>query len=812
MRPSRLFSCALYVAVSVRAEGQERTQTADPQEVVDFYGKVQPLLAIHCAKCHGPEKPKAGLRLDVRESVLGKREGGDPVVLPGKSDRSELIKRVTSKDKEERMPPKGEALTAAEVRLLRKWIDQGATWPEKDDYWAFKPPAPVATPRVKDPRPVPNAIDSFILHKLESKGLGFSSPADKIALLRRAFADLVGMPPSPEEARAFLEDGAPDAYERLVDRLLADLRYGERWARHWLDLVRYAESDGFEYDRIRPHAWRYRDYVIRSFNEDKPYDRFVLEQIAGDELFPDDPDAWVATGFARLGPWDAVCKNEKHRWQEFLNDATDTTGAVFLGLTVGCARCHDHKYDRITQTDYFSLQAFFAGVRRDRKDLPAGGNDPVAFRRRFEEGQSGLKALHLEKKLLREKHALLVVMEKAAQGEPDEKLAATDDDVKKSIDKLDKKKAEEIDRQIKKLEADAEFYRPSAEATFDAGRDAPKTRLLWRGNLQSPGPEVAPAFIAALRGDRPPVDGKSRSALARWLASPENPMTARVMVNRLWRHHFGRGLVPTPSDFGRNGQAPTHPELLDWLAVEFMRSGWRLKAMHRLMMTSATFVQTSKGQAGAVADPENRLLWRANRRRLEAEAIRDGILAVSGRLNLKRGGPGVYPKISKEAMDVDKMPDLPKWGASPEEDGFRRTVYVFQRRSLMLPIVQAFDGADMSHTCAARDVTTVAPQALSLFNSEFTRGEALAFAERVARDVGEGRDRQVERAYRLALVRGPTTAEKERAWRFLDEHVGRRLKAAGSQAGAPPDVPAERAALANFCHVLLNTNEFIYID
>jgi hypothetical protein len=759
----------------------------DPPVVapVDFYGEIRPFLNIRCTMCHGGEKPKGGLRLDRRESILAGGESGEPAVVPGDAGRSLLIRLVTSNQADERMPAKGPPLTPQEVAKLRRWIDQGAKWPDQDDYWAFKPPRRPPVPEGN----AANPIDRFLR-------LPPAPSADKIVLIRRLYADLIGVPPAIAGTDAFMNDASPDAYGNLVDRLLADPRFGERWARHWLDLVRYAESDGFENDKIRPHAWRYRDYVIRSFNEDKPYDRFILEQIAGDEIFPDDPDALVATGFARLSPWDELCKNESQRRQDYLNDATDTVGSVFLGFTMGCARCHDHKYDRITQADYYSLQAFFAGSSRDRRDLPGGGRDPADYRKRHADMQARIAALKGERRALLEKHRALAVLEKLMSGAGDE-VQATDDEAKKQIekDKDEKKRFDAVDVEVKTLEPEAEMYRPAVEAVGDSGA-APATRILLRGSMATPGAEVEPAFVAAMARGAAPA-GKRRTALARWLASPDHPMTARVIVNRLWQHHFGQGLVATPSDFGRNGRRPTNPELLDWLAAELVANGWRLKPIHRLILTSDA--------------------WRrpGPPRRLEGEAIRDSILAVSGRLNPKAGGPGVYVPLSKEVLtDIPNNDKLPSWGACSEEDGRRRTIYVFQRRALMLPLVEAFDGADMGHPCPKRAVTTVAPQALALFNGEFVRGEAKHVAERVVREAGSDPAKQVRHAWRLALVRPATDAEVADGLRFLDDQAARRIQPVAGTGVVPAEArkEGERMALVDFCHVLLNTNEFVYVD
>jgi hypothetical protein len=777
-------------------------QEAERHAPVDFYGEIQPLIAVHCVRCHGAEKPKGGLRLTRREDALRGGASGEAAIVPGDSARSRLFRLVTSTDADERMPRKGRPLAAREIDLLRRWIDQGASWPEKDDYWAFQPPR---RPAVKDPA---RAIDSLVLAKLESRGIAPSPPASRETLLRRVTFDLVGVPPSPEERDAFLADGATDAYERVVDRLLADPRHGERWARHWLDVARYAESDGFENDKIRPHAWRYRDYVVRSLNDDKPYDRFVMEQIAGDELWPGDGDALIATGFSRLGAWDELCKNEKQRWQDYLNDATDTLGAAFLGLTLGCARCHDHKYDRVTMKDYYSLQAFLAGSRRDRKPLPGGGADPEEVRKALAAAEASVVEAKRRMEDLRRKHAFAILDERRKETRVGRLILVPDDEVKKRVDKLDKEARDRIDKEIKARDVEADLYRPFAEGVFASERK-PATRILHRGELGSPGAEVQPAFIDALGGG----SGATRGALARWVASRENPTTARVIVNRLWQHHFGRGLVGTPSDLGRNGDRPSHPELIDWLACELMEGSWKLKRLHKLMVMSATYRQSSApNEAAARLDPENRLLWRMNRRRLEGEAIRDAVLVASGRLNPKRGGPGVYAKIGKEVLiDLPNNDKLPSWGTATESEGCRRTIYVFQRRALMLPIVEAFDGADMNNTCARRAVTTVAPQALSLFNGEFAREEAAHFARRL--EGVEARER-VNLAWRIALSREPSPAELEAAAAFLEEQAARRLGAGAGTGGAPEAArkEADRAALVDFCHVLLNTNEFVYVD
>ena len=771
-------------------------------EPIAYYESVKPLFAVHCYKCHDVETHKGGLQLETRSQALKGGKSGEPAVVPGASARSELLRRITSTDPEEQMPPKGPRLTPDEVTRIRQWIDEGAKWPERDVYWAFQPPTTPPLPDHNAPLP----IDRFLEAKLAAAKIKPMPPADPRTLMRRAYFDLIGVPPTPEEAKAFLDeclDGSSfvirdSSFAKLVDRLLADPRYGERWARHWLDLARYGESDGYEDDKVRPHTWRYRDYVIRSLNVDKPYDRFVQEQIAGDELWPDDPDAWIATGFARLGSWDGMSKEPEKQRQDFLNDATDAVGAVFLGVTLGCARCHDHKYDIIRQKDYYQMQAFFAGVKRDVRELKRALPEPDFVTAHFKADSGELTRLKGERdELLR---ASREALEKEREGQP-EKKKLDDAAVKQRVEKEHPGALSKLDDAIKAIQPRVRLHEPLVEVV-SRGDGSHPIHLLKGGELSRPGEEVPPGFVEAMV---PPNNSTSpernRAALARWLTSPEHPLTARVVVNRLWQHHFGAGLVATSSDFGRNGKRPTHPELLDWLAREFVKSGYSLKKMHRLMMTSGAYRRASANNAvGFAKDPENKLLWRANRRRLEGEAIRDTILAVSGRLNRTMGGPGIYARLP-QGVNVE-FPNNDKelsWGTVTEDDNRRRSIYLFQRRSLTFPLMDVFDGAPMNQSCAARPQTTVAPQALALFNGEFAREAAVHFATRLKQEVGDDSPQQIERAFQLAFNRAPSKSERATAANFLREQSATRH---ADTAGA----------LVDFCHVLLNSNELVYSD
>ena len=713
--------------------------------------------------------------------------------------------------------------------------------------WAYSAPLRPAVPRVQQAVWVRNPIDAFIAARLAAKGLRPAAEADRHTLLRRVTFDLTGLPPTPAEVDAFLSDRAPDAYEKVVDRLLASPRYGERWALYWLDLVRFAESDGFKADDPRPTAWRYRDYVIQTLNQDKPYDRFVREQLAGDELFPGDPDALVATAFNRHYPDEYNARNLEQRRQEILNDMTDTTAQVFLGLTVGCARCHDHKFDPILQKDYYRLQAFFSGYRAP-DDLVLNRPEEVAtYQARLRVWEVKTAALRQRMGALeepyrrklsgRDKSKFAPELQEAYDMPPEKRtplqqqladmlakqVRVNPGQMTKAMKPAVRQEWQELNKQMAAF--DALKPRPLAVTMglIDVGPVAPATHLLKRGNWRNKGAVVQPGFLSAIDpapvSIAPPPGARStgrRSVLAHWLTRPDHPLTARVMVNRLWQHHFGRGLVGTPSDFGAQGERPTHPELLDWLAREFVERDWSLKAMHRLMVTSATYRQASRHDDAAVkVDPDNRLLWRMNRRRLEGEALRDAMLSASGLLNLAMGGPSVLPELPKEL-------GVPRggWPVTPDAKARnRRSVYVFVKRNLRYPLFSAFDAPDANETCARRHVSTNAPQALMLLNDKLTQDIAQAFASRVLREAGRGRGAVLDRAYRLALSRPPDAREADLAAAFLDRQTAllrTRLDqkdAVALPVPAPAAVdPAFAGAVVDLCHVLLNVNEFTYVD
>ena len=718
-------------------------------------------------------------------------------------------------------------LSVVAVLLCAASVTPAADPPPED--WAFRAFKRPAVPENSNAKQFSNPIDRFLLAKLGEKKLSFAPEADRRVLIRRVYFDLIGLPPTPEQVEAFVNDKDANAYEKLVDKLLASPQFGERQAIWWLDLVRFAETDGFNADAVRPLAWKYRDYVIKSLNADKPYDRFVKEQIAGDELFPDDPDATIDTGFLRHFPDEYNAVNLEQRRSEILTDITDTTSAAFLGLTMGCARCHDHKYDPVAQTDYFRMQAFFAGywpveaplvkaseVAEYEKKLAAWTKKTADVRaaitkieephlaklrarerRRFPEEYAKLLDVPFEKRTAVEKQIAMMV-ERQVYGRPD---------VTKSIMGAEKEQYDALKAKLADLSKQKPADLPRALAMTDLP-EPPVTNLYKRGDWRKPGEELSPGFVATIN-DRDatvkPMSGSSgrRAALANWIASKDNPLTARVIVNRLWQHHFGKGIVGTSSDFGVAGERPTHPELLNWLAAELVAPSqigerkpavlaWSLKHVHRLIVKSAAYRQGAKGDAAGVkADPENTLLWQYPRRRLDGESLRDAMLAVSGQLNPKAGGQSVFPELPAE---LQKKAPTWKVSADPAERN-RRSVYVFVKRNLRYPLFILFDATDRNETCARRFATTTAPQALTMLNDSVVLGFAKSFAARVTKEAGTDPEKVVDRAFVLACSRPPTEEERSAMLGFLKRHKGTSAE-----------------AVTDLCHALLNLNEFLYVD
>lgn len=798
------------------------------------------ILEKNCFSCHGQARTS---ELDLRsgEAVL---KGGinGKVVIPGNPGASRLILFVTHQEKPV-MPPTGR-LSETEVDTLRRWIAAGVPFdgfaPVGDGkeepplaikpfssveqgYWAFQSPRRIDPPPVGDQSWSGNPVDRFLYASMAARGLKPSAPADRRTLIRRATLDVTGLLPTPQEVEAFVSDRRPDAWERLVDRLLASPHYGERWARHWLDVVRYADSGGFEFDIDRPEGWRYRDYVVKAMNDDKPYDQFVREQLAGDEYAPDTSDAMIATGFLRLGP-DGEDRGERAR-QDALDDVITTTSLTFMGMTVGCARCHDHKFDPIRQADFYRIQAVFSPAQP--LDYPVVPPAVVTAHKAEVARLDGLlKPLKSTRRELEAPYVKILIEEQVA-GLPEymqiawrtpeaERTAGqrlTVQQIRKvlEIDRqahrfsekemigrmsaTDKQRHEELTAQIKDLESKKPKPFATTRAISEKSRVASPTWFLHRGNVESRGPAMDPGTLSVL-GDfkfpEPPANATStwrRRGLAEWLTRRDNPLTARVMVNRIWQHHFGEGIVRTPSNFGKLGEPPSHPELLDWLALEFIDRGWSMKQMHRLLLTSQAYRMRSDDVAASVEiDPENRLFWRMPRVRLEAEVIRDLILDAAGNLNRSVGGPCVYPYIDPKLFQSSTKRT---WPGVPDDDPstWRRSLYVYSKRSIRYPLFETFDQPNLINSCERRNRSTIAPQALLMMNNNFIIFEAGKFAERLRAEAGDNAVAQVELAFRLALGRGPTQFERERATGFIQ---------------TTPN------GLAEFCQLIFNLNEFLY--
>jgi hypothetical protein len=863
---------------------------------VTFSSDIRPIFEQHCYACHGPDKQKSDFRLDQKEAAL---KGGDhgPALLPGRSADSPLIRYVAGLDDDIRMPPpksSAKPLSVIEIGLLRAWIDQGAAWPAgtnsqpiktKLDFWVFRPAAQPLPPQLPDSSWVRNDVDRFILDRLHKEGLAPSPEADRLTLIRRLTYDLTGLPPSQAEVDAFLSDPSDNAYERLVDRLLGSPRYGERWARYWLDTVHYGETHGYDKDKPRPHAWPYRDYVIRSLNQDKPYSRFVEEQLAGDVLYPDDPDGVVALGFIAAGPWDFVGHVELPETKTDgliarYNDRDDmvmTTMSTFQSMTVHCARCHDHKFDPITQEDYYGLQAVFAGVDRADRWFDS---DPEVFHKR--------KQLYAERESLNARYA--VVRAKALQASPrilklvedrraelKQQAASLTDALAKS-DKAsvsrDRTKRSEVLEELTQLEQErkglldhlldtptrteldsvesslahveeqlaplpppqwvyAAAHQFEASGNFKPAREPRPVQVLRRGEVKQPIHPAQPGALSCLPGlpakfhlADPQDEGSRRAALAKWITNPANLLTRRSIVNRVWQYHFGRGLIDTPNDFGHMGSLPTHPELLDWLAYWFTEHGESIKALHRLLLTSATYRQSSADHPEfARIDGDNRFLWRMNRTRLDAESLHDSILSVSGQLDLTAGGPSIEQFWFKD--DHSPVYDYSRYDqASPGAD--RRSVYRFIVRSVPDPLMEALDCPDAALLAPKRTVTITALQALALLNDPFVLRQSESFARRIA---GQGNSSSTPEA--TTETRGgsqgtasPAKSESEIARRSpsappsdfaLRAQIDEACRLAFSRPAKPQEVAkllpyAREYGLTNLCRILYNSSEFMFVD
>jgi Protein of unknown function (DUF1553)/Protein of unknown function (DUF1549)/Planctomycete cytochrome C len=867
MRIATLWMAGGLVAVSVfTLSGGEAGKS------VSFTKDIQPVLETSCLKCHGSAVQLSKLDLRTREGALKGGEKGVAIV-PGKAEESKLYRLVAGLEKPS-MPMDGK-LTAEQVSAIKDWINQGAPWEAakagKQDsasqlaaledmpipadarkYWAFQKPVKTPVPVVSEE--LRNPVDRFLEKVRQEKGLKAAPRADRITLLRRAYMDLIGLPPTPAETAEFFADTAPHAWERLIEKLLASPHYGERWGRHWLDVARYADSNGFEHDFNRPNAWRYRDYVIRAFNKDTPYNVFLAEQIAGDELDWVTQDSLIATGFLRS--YAKVGHRERDNPQfryEYLDDMIGTIGRGVMGLTVNCARCHNHKFDPISQKDYYRMQASLFGYVET--DVPLAPKEQAeAYEKKVAEIEASIKPLKSEikriegpyrEKIAQQKYKKYPENVQRAIAIPEEKRTAGEALLANQVIRTTTVSSEEIDRimtpedlaktkvlskQIKAIEkerpkpiamasivtdGDYRFTPPGPgdeeapgkgvkrekiEGSFlfhGPGRyEAPPSYFLIRGDIESRGSLMKPGFVSVVTYGNPPTevppsDGHTsgrRRALAEWLGSTDNPLTARVIVNRIWHHHFGRGIVATLDNFGKMGEKPTHPELLDWLAVEFMNRGWSIKQMHRLLMTSEAYQMSSQyNDAGDVEkDPENNYLWKFRIQRLEAEIVRDVMMSASGALNLEIGGPPVFPHIQDEIL---ASMTYGIW--NKEEDGpkvWRRSVYVYRKRGLPFPMFEVFDLPDQNTSCGRRNVSTVPTQALTLLNDEYVLRQAKLFADRVKEAAPDDPAKQIDLAYRIALTRPPREKEMAAAMDFL-----------------------KKRSLADFTHVLLNLNEFLYV-
>jgi len=776
-RPTRTQTCLVCFVCLISAcdyvQAQDVEDAAHLSEQTTFFEeRIHTVLVAKCYECHSGRavKVEGGLLLDSREAA---RKGGDsgPAIVPGQLEDSLLFQAITAT--KDSMPP-GEPLDALTIADFRKWILAGAADPrdqpdatviepdyaEARSYWAFQPVKVTARPTVVHADLVRNPIDSFVLSKLEHAGLLPVPAASEEVLVRRVFFDLIGVPPTPQEVAAFAANPTELAWQNLIDGLLSRPEYGERWAQHWLDVVRYAETEGFEYDRMLPDIWRYRDYVIDSLNNDKPYDQFLAEQLAGDEAKEPSAETHVATGFFRLGTVRRNAGNQKvaSSRNEVLTERTDIIGSAILGLTIGCARCHDHKFDPISQRDYYRLQAFVAAAHEDNRSLQDDA----------------------------EQKRLLAMTEKI-----ESKIAA----IKETLANLDRDAEKQAREEILQLKKQLPPPGPTICGIRNDPENSAPVKVLRRGDPELPGSVVGmrlPGVLTDKASPELPCDApQPRTQLVRQLLDRQSALLTRVIVNRVWQGHFGIGLVSTPNDFGKNGSAPSHPELLEYLSQAFIDSGWRFKALHRTILQSSTYRQASQVSDKVIAtkiDPANRLLSSFPKRRLSGEELRDAMLAISGKLNSKRGGESVVLPVEQGL--IDQLYEPTQWVVSEDPDEhFRRSIYLLAKRNLRLPFMEVFDQPTSQTSCAVRERSTHARQALELLNGAMTNELASAFAQRLHEEAGEDPAKIVERAFWLTATRPPTVRELDLSQQFLT-NVG----------------------LHEFCLAMFNINAFLYLD
>jgi len=751
---------------------------------VDFDRDVKPIFASHCYECHGPDKAKAGLRLTDRQSATAVLKSDATAVVPGKPEASELVARIITAVEDDRMPPEKPPLTAEQIATLKRWISEGARY---DVHWAYKPIVRAEPPPATGGEQRVGQIDRFVLARLKSAGIAPSSAADRTTLIRRLSLDLIGLPPTPAEVDAFVSDTSAEAYAKVVDRLLASPHFGERWGRHWLDKARYADSDGYEKDSSRPDAYVFRDWVIKAVNDDMPFDRFTVEQLAGDLLPGASHEQRIATAFHRqtLTNKEGGVDQEQFR-VEATFDRAETTGAVWLGLTVGCARCHNHKYDQISQREYYQLFSFFNNGDEINLKLPGETEAVKKYKQALAAHTRRIKAI-------------------------EDQLAAPGGDEVQWLTPDQKKKLESDLAALKK--------KPPAEPGLSVRvigqrtQDPRPNKILHRGDFLQPGEPVAPGVLAALHPFSPRDEQTpDRLDLASWLMSPANPLTPRVAVNDVWQKLFGKGLVRTPDDFGVRGEPPTHPELLDWLADEYRRLGWSRKALIRTIVQSNTYRQSSAMRPDlSETDPENRLLARQNRFRVEGEIVRDVTLAAGGLLSRRIGGPSVFPALPPDVAALSYANNF-KWTTSAGEDRYRRGMYTFHKRTAPHPNLIGFDCPDGNATQIQRPISNTPLQALTTLNNESFHEAAQALARRTIAEGDDSDEARIRYAFRLCLARAPDAAEVAELCGLLEkarEYYRNNPSAAAKLIGPAAEGTSspQQAAWVATVRIILNLDE-----